>query len=64
MMMGKNISNSENSTLNVTALTNKTAAAAYNQRTIAQISKNPNEKPRVWCDYCNRPCVTGTKTPV
>ena len=61
VMMGKKLTNSENSVLNSTAPANKTAAAAYNQRPAAQILNNPDEKPKIWCDYCNKPRHTREK---
>ena len=60
VMMGKRLTNSEN-LLNATAPANKTVAAAYNQRPTAQILNNPDEKPKVWCDYCNKPRHTREK---
>ena len=44
-----------------TTLANKTATATYNQRPATQISKNPDEKPMVWYDYCNKPWHTREK---
>ena len=48
------LTNGENSTLNATLPANKTAATTYNRKPVAQISNSPNEKPKVWCGYCNK----------